>query len=94
MSSKTLAGGLLTVQHADVVMCTLNLNYKDELPVIELAAKLNKGALVKKALSSGHITNQDAITQSFSYIFSYPGVSSIVVGTINPKNLIFNARSI
>jgi aryl-alcohol dehydrogenase-like predicted oxidoreductase len=91
MSSKTLDGGLLTVQYADVVMCTLNLNYKDELPVIEAAEKLNKGVLIKKALSSGHVSNKDAIKQTFDYIFSKPGISSIVVGSINPKNLNYNS---
>jgi aryl-alcohol dehydrogenase-like predicted oxidoreductase len=91
MSSKTVDGGLLTVQHSDVVMCTLNLNYKDELPVIELAAKLRKGVLIKKALASGHIDQENFIEKSFTDIFSHSGVSSIVVGTINPKNMIFNA---
>ena len=88
MSSKTIAGGLLTVNIADVVMVEYNSNHLEELPVIQEAFKLNKGVLIKKALGSGHL---DAET-NINLIFKTKGVHSIIIGTINLLHLIENVR--
>ncbi len=88
MSIKTVSGGLLAVNIADVVMVTLNLDYLDELDVIAEAHKLNKGVLIKKALGSGYLKVQP----SMELIFKTPGVHSIIVGTINKLHLIENVR--
>lgn len=96
MSTKTVDGGLLAVKFSDVVMVTCNLNQQEELPVIESAHKNNTGILIKKALASGHISQQkiaDPIQASMNYIFSQQGVSGIIVGTINPAHLKQNAAA-
>jgi aryl-alcohol dehydrogenase-like predicted oxidoreductase len=90
MSTKTLEGGLWVVDHADVVMATCNLSETQDLPVIEAAAKKNKGVLVKKGLQSGHAdvsAGGPGIEDSMRFIFSHAGVSSMIAGTINPGHL-------
>jgi len=90
MSTKTVDGGLLTLQHSDVAMITINPDYTTEVPVAEEAARSNKGILIKKALGSGHLPAD----QSIKFSLEKPGVSSIVVGTINPDHLQNNLRSV
>ncbi len=83
MSSKTVAGGLLAAQLSDVVMVTFNPAYLDEREVIAFAHKKNKGVLIKKALGSGHLNAADAM----QFVLQEPGVSSIIIGTLNPEHL-------
>ncbi len=90
MSSKTVEGGCWVVEHCDVVMATANLDYDDEKPVLALADKLNKGVIIKKGLQSGHADSASGgrgIEQAFRHILVQPGVSSMIVGTINPRHL-------
>jgi len=89
MSTKTVAGGCWIVEHADVVMTTLNLETDAELPVIERAHALNKGVVIKKGLQSGHT---DSVEDAFRYVLSQAGVSSMIVGTINPAHLRSNVE--
>jgi aryl-alcohol dehydrogenase-like predicted oxidoreductase len=96
MSSKTLEGGLLAAEYSDCMMVTYNLDHREEEPVIDYCQRHNKGVLLKKVLASGHITagNQtDALTQSIQFIFAHPGVTSAIVGTINPKHLRENVEA-
>jgi aryl-alcohol dehydrogenase-like predicted oxidoreductase len=90
MSSKTLEGGLRVVAEMDVVMATCNPGYPDELPVLAAAAEQGKGVLIKKGLQSGHIGGADGVEESMRFVFSQPGVSSMIVGTINPQHLADN----
>lgn len=100
-SGKTVDGGLLAVERSDVVMVTCNPGYVEEIPVIARAQLLNKGVLIKKAFNSGHAvsanaansTNEDQVTTNLRFIFRQPGVSSVIVGTINPKHLQQNVES-
>lgn len=85
MSTKTVAGGLLTIDHSDVAMVTFNPAYTDELNVITYAHQQQKGILIKKALSSGHL--QTSVQDAMTFIFKEPGVTSVMVGTINPAHL-------
>ena len=97
MSTKTVEGGLATVKHADVVMCTYNSIDTGEEPVIDLAQQLQKGVLIKKALSSGHIdkiSHADPIQHTMNTIFQKPAVSSVIVGSINPQHLRENAENV
>ena len=84
MSSKTVEGGIWVVEHCDVVMATFNLETDEELPVIQRAHELNKGVVIKKGLQSGHASN---VEHAFEHVLCQPGVSSMIVGTINPKHL-------
>lgn len=97
MSSKTVDGGLLAAEQSDCVMVTYNLNQREEAPVIDYCHKNNKGVLLKKVLASGHIaadSQEDALKKSMEFVFSHPGVSSAIVGTINPAHLRENARAV
>lgn len=97
MSTKTVAGGILAVKHSDVVMVTYYPGYADEVDVIKAAEKAHKGVLIKKALASGHlnkIDNTDPVAASMRYIFAEPGVTSVIVGTINPQHLRQNTESV
>ena len=90
MSSKTVEGGRWVVENCDVVMATANLDYDEERPVLELAEKLNKGVIIKKGLQSGHADSASGgsgVNAAFEHILSLPGVSSMIVGTINPAHL-------
>ena len=90
MSSKTVEGGLWVVEHCDVVMATCNLEYNDELPVLQRAKELNKGVVVKKGLLSGYASVAEGgtgIERSFEHVLGQPGVSSMIVGTISTTHL-------
>lgn len=100
-SGKTVDGGLLAAERSDVVMVTCNPGYVEEIPVIARARQLNRGVLIKKAFNSGHAvaanttdsTNEDQVTRNLRFIFQQPGVSSVIVGTINPTHLQQNVES-
>jgi aryl-alcohol dehydrogenase-like predicted oxidoreductase len=91
MSTKTLEGGLLTARHADLVMLTYNPDQRDQKPVIDECLRLHKGVLVKKALASGHLAldtrHADPVSASLSLVLGHPGVTSAVIGSINPDHL-------
>ena len=58
--------------------------------VLELAEKLNKGVIIKKGLQSGHADSAaggSGIEKAFEHILTLPGVSSMIVGTINKHHL-------
>lgn len=88
MSTKTIEGGKLAAERSDVVMVTW-----DDTEVIAHAYKHQTGVLIKKALSSGHIRPEE-VTERMRFIFQQPGVSSVIVGTLNPAHLIQNAQAI
>ncbi|OGT19798.1 MAG: aldo/keto reductase [Gammaproteobacteria bacterium RBG_16_57_12] len=94
LSGKTCAGGLWSVEHCDVVMATCNRQDTHDLPVIAAAHRARKGVLIKKGLQSGHAGHQagaDGVEDAIRYVLSQAGVSSIIVGTINPGHLRDNA---
>lgn len=96
-STSTVAGGLLTLAQADVVMATHSADYTDEEPVIRRAAELGKGVLIKKGLGSGSLATGTAprtLEDNFRPIFALPGVSSLIIGTLNPKHLRENAAAV
>lgn len=83
MSTKTVQGGFLTVDQADIAMVTYNPAYTDERAVIHYAAEQGKSILIKKAFASGHLP----IADSMQLIFAEPGVTSVIVGTLNAVHL-------
>ncbi len=89
MSTKTLEGGLLAAQHSDVVMLTYNLNERDDEAVLDYCQQQQKGALIKKALASGHLAADidDAVRASLALVFAHPAASCAVIGTINKQHL-------
>ena len=100
MSSKTLQGGLLALPRCDVMMLTYNLANADDLPLIRQAHRDHKGVLIKKGLLSGHLNNfeqwgesSNPVQASMQLLLSEPGISSVVVGTINPDHLRANVQA-
>lgn len=91
MSTKTVEGGLLALQNADLAMVMHNLHYQQEQAVLDTAAQYNKGIFIKKALGSGHMAKDtgttDIVQANFDFIFQEPAVSSVIIGTINPVHL-------
>lgn len=83
-STKTVSGGIRALDLMDCVMVAYNPEYKDEEPVLAHAAKTGKGILIKKALGSGHI---NPATSPLAFALDHPGVTSAIVGTINPDHL-------
>ncbi|MCP5450467.1 MAG: aldo/keto reductase [Gammaproteobacteria bacterium] len=97
MSTKTVAGGLRALECCDVVMLTYNLSEREEWSVIQAAYVTGKGVLIKKGLRSGHLdrtTSIDPVRASMELIFAEPGVSSVVVGTLNPAHLRANVAAV
>lgn len=86
VSTKTPDGARLAVEHADVVMLTLNALERADAPAAALAAQRAVGVLVKKALASGH--NAADVDSALAAVFGYPGVTSVIIGTINPAHLL------
>lgn len=85
MSTKTIQGGLLTVDLADIAMVSFNKDYQDELPVLLHAQQKQKGIFIKKALASGHYAG--SMADNLRFITQQPGVTSVVVGTLNADHL-------
>lgn len=90
MSHKTVAGGRRALAlGCDVIMATLNLDYREEAGLIAEAGLAGCGVLVKKAMASGH-----AGVDSLRFVANQPGVSSMVVGTIDDGHLRANAAAV
>lgn len=102
MSTKTLAGGKLAVENSDVVMVTYNPVHIEEREVIEHALQNNKSVFIKKGLMSGHLNKipavnkeeNDPVADAMQFIFKQPGVTSLIVGTLNPDHLRHNVKSL
>lgn len=101
MSSKTVSGGLAAARLSDVVMVTWNLRCQDDLSVIDFCLQNDKGVLIKKALASGHAASEteannsdQQIAKTMAMIMAHPGVSSAVIGTINPQHLQANIDTV
>ncbi len=103
-STKTVEGGIKTLEDLDVVMATYNPAYTEEEPVLDFAKKNGKGVLLKKALASGHIDTilpknkdpwneampLDPVQYAMDFAFDHPATSSIIIGSINQKHICEN----
>jgi len=89
VSTKTVEGGMLAVDRLSdsgggVVMLTHNLAHEAERCVIDHAHGKGIGVLIKKGLQSGRAGDPG---ESIRFVLGTPGVSSMVVGTINEAHL-------
>jgi aryl-alcohol dehydrogenase-like predicted oxidoreductase len=90
MSPKTAAGGRRALAlGCDLIMATLNLEDRSQSALIVEAGELGRGVLVKKALASGH-----AGVDSLRFVVAHPGVTSMVVGTLDPGHLRADAAAL
>jgi len=104
MSTKTVEGGMKAAEMLDLVMVTYNPSMQDDAVVIDHALTLEKGILVKKALNSGHDciapeANGGPVGGNFTernlrFALDKEGVTSVIVGTINPKHLRDNVEAV
>ncbi|PIE46051.1 MAG: aldo/keto reductase [Gammaproteobacteria bacterium] len=96
LSGKTIEGGIAALRqyNMDFAMITYNPVQPTERAVIEVAAHLHKGTLVKKAFASGHLDQlgDNPIQTTMDFIFAEP-VTSVIVGTINPVHLQENVQA-
>lgn len=90
-STKTAQGGIKTLELMDLCMATYTPDYTEEKPVLDYAAKHNKGVILKKVLSSGHNTN---IEDALRFAFDHKGTSGVIIGTITPKHLKQNIKTV
>lgn len=96
-SGKTLEGALAALQQVDMLMLTYNLREHREGEAIDQANHLGKGVYIKKAFASGHLVSgsgEEGQLSSFRHILGKAGISSIIVGTINPDHLKQNVRAL
>lgn len=94
-SVNSIEGGMLALDVADVVMVTYSAEDKAAAPVIIRAAKLNKGVLIKKGFGSGNLpVSEQSLEETVRPIFALGGISSLVVGTLNPRHLLANAAAV
>lgn len=97
-STKTPEGALLAAERSDAVMLTLNPAERADEPAVGAAQRAGAGVLVKKALASGHLgrlstERNSAVEDSFRFVLGHAGVSSVIVGTINPDHLAENCAA-
>jgi len=94
LSGKTVEGGIRALELMDVAMVTFNRSTTVEEPVIDYAAINNKGILIKKVFDSGHIASgADDSRLALEFALNKDGVSSVIVGTINPAHLRSNVET-
>lgn len=93
VSTYTVAGGKLALDHSDCAMVAYNKNYRDEKPVIDYAHSLGKPVLVKKGLASGHVAGLGDVGENIRFVLQTPGVTSLVFGSLNPENIRANLRA-
>jgi len=92
MSSKTVVGGMLTVDHADVAMVTFHSQDQQDREVIQYAQQKQKGIFIKKALASGHM--KMSAGDCIRFALSEQGVTSVIIGTINEGHLRENCAGV
>lgn len=91
MSIKTVAGGIAAANISDAVMATYSIDYRAEKPVLDFCHEHNKAVLVKKAFASGHTADP---ASALRFALQHPGVSSVIIGTINPLHLQQNVQAL
>lgn len=89
LSGKSPEGAEAALAWADVLMVPYNADDRAHEAVISRAAASGVGVLIKKGLGSGHLPP----TESIGLCLGVPGVSSLVVGTVNPAHLADNCRA-
>ena len=90
MSHKTVAGGLAAITQCDVIMTPHCSEMKS---VVAAADQVGCGVLLKKVFDSGNIAYDSSERRNILVeTVHLPGVSSLILGTINPQHLVENAE--
>ncbi len=88
LSGKTAEGFSHALVWADVLMLEYNLTDRQLEPVIAQAAGAEVGVICKKGLASGHLDPAESVR----FVLANSGVTSLVVGSLNPDHLQENLR--
>ena len=89
LSAKSPEGAVAALEWADVIMVEYHLNDRSQEQAIAAAAAAGIGVVVKKGLSAGQLPAADAIR----FGLSNPGVSSMVVGSLNLDHMRTNLHA-
>ena len=89
-SGKSPQDATAAMPGSDVLMCTINNIYRDEVGIARKAADLGAGVLVKKPLARGFHGDSETIAETGILV----GVTSVVVGTLSPDHLAANAAAL
>jgi aryl-alcohol dehydrogenase-like predicted oxidoreductase len=90
-------GELALVRGADVLMITYSADEIEMEWFIRQAAARGVGIVIKKGLGSGSLAGSSAprsLEENFRPIFAVPGVTSLIIGTINREHLRENVRAV
>lgn len=90
LSGKTAEGFAQSLDWADVAMVEYSPAAPELADTIALAHERGVGVVVKKALGSGHLPADEALR----FVFEQPGVTSAVVGTLNPAHMQANIAAV
>lgn len=90
-SGKEPDGTALAIEIADVFMISLNEADTSQAQLLSICQQKNKGVVIKKALSSGHASDPGS---ALRFAAEHPGVSSVIVGTIDPGHLASNVADV
>ena len=90
LSAKTVAGAEAALAWADVLMVEYHLQDRAFEPVIAAARAAGIGIVVKKALASGKLAAEEGLR----FVLNNPGVSTVVVGTLNSQHMLQNLNAI
>ncbi len=97
LSAKTAKGARTALARgAGVLMLEIDPERQADRALLADAAAAGAGVLVKKALASGHLDRlpgADPVARAMDRLFALAGVSSVIVGTIDPAHLRQNARA-
>ena len=88
-SGKTVDGARRAIEWADVLMVEYHREDRSHEPVIREAHQRGIGVVVKKGLASGRLPPAESIR----FVLDQPGVSSLVVGSLDAGHLAENVAA-
>lgn len=94
ISTKTLAGGLLCAQEADVVMTTFDPELDEDRQLLDECAARRTGVLLKKIFNSGHLLTQSTSTQPQSLLRKQKNVKTPQATIEQQLHLIFSHKAV
>ena len=88
LSAKTPEGSLAAIPWADVLMVEYHLADRSQKAALEAAAAAGLGIIVKKGLSAGHLSADEAIP----FVLANRAVSTLIIGSLNANHLRANLQ--
>jgi aryl-alcohol dehydrogenase-like predicted oxidoreductase len=89
-STYSITAGMMAAQYLDCVMVAYNKDYTAESAVIAAAAEKGCAVLIKKGLSSGHVSGDAAVADAIRFALAPGGVTSLIIGSKSRDNILKN----